>query len=114
MRPEAALTKRIRVALAKDGRARLVVNFVGLVVPYMQKDAQPVHAGLGKGSADLVGILKGGRAMALEVKTPTGAVRPEQVTWMQAFRAWGGFACVVRSEADAVAAVERAIRGESQ
>lgn len=127
MRPEAVVAKEIRVALAKDGRARLVPNFSGLVVPYalvrraaeardwaLLRAVQPILAGLGKGSSDLVGILRGGRAIALEVKTATGAVRPEQPIWLEAVRSWGGFACVVRSPEEAVAAVGRALAGASQ
>ncbi len=128
VRPEAALAKRIRIAVVADGRARLVPNFVGLVVSYalvrraiesgdIQSliGAQPIQAGLGKGSADLVGIIRGpGRAIALEVKTPSGVVSPEQPLWLAAVRALGGFAAVVRSPEEAIAAIDRACRGESK
>lgn len=128
MRPEDCLVKIIRLALEKDGRARLVRNFSGLVVPYALvrralekgdlvglRNVQPIVAGLGKGSADLVGMIKGsGRVVCLEVKTSTGAVRPEQPLWLAAIRRLGGFACVVRSPADAIDAVTRACAGASQ
>ena len=114
MRPEAVLMKRIRVALAKDGRARVVPNFVGSMVPSANRDSHPVTVGLGIGSADLVGMLRSGRVFALEIKTPTGKVSAEQARWLVAVRAWGGFAAVVRSPEEAIAAVERAVRGESQ
>ena len=58
--------------------------------------------GLARGSADLVGILAPHRRLvALEVKTPTGRVAPEQEQWLELVRRMGGFACVVRSVADA-------------
>lgn len=131
MKPEAALAKTIRVALEKDSRCRVVPNFVGLVFPYHPiaearktgdwsevAKKHPVHAGLGKGSADLVGILRGGRAIALEVKMPGRGLRaveqPEQGVWLAAVRRWGGFACVVRSPEEAVSAVTRALGGASE
>jgi hypothetical protein len=66
--------------------------------------------GLAVGSADLVGVVDG-RFVALEIKTESGALRPEQRAWLGVVRAMGGFACVVRSPEEAIAAVERARRG---
>lgn len=71
--------------------------------------------GLARGSADLVGILAPhGRLVALEVKTPTGRVAPEQEQWLELVRRMGGFACVVRSVADARDALARARMGAAQ
>ena len=67
--------------------------------------------GLCKGSADLIGwtsrtITKEmvGQQVAIftsiEVKTPTGRVRPEQQQWLAAVQAAGGIAAVARSVAD--------------
>lgn len=70
-----------------------------------------VHAyGLAVGSADLIGIVDG-RFCALEVKTATGRLRPNQAQWMRLVHSKGGFACVVRSVEDAVAAVARCRAG---
>lgn len=71
------------------------------------------HYGLPKGSADLIGILAG-RFIALELKSPTGRVSPEQTTWLACVRRFGGFACVVRSVNEAIAALERARAGASE
>ena len=49
-----------------------------------------------------------GRLVALEVKTPTGRVAPEQEQWLELVRRMGYFACVVRSVADARDALARA------
>jgi hypothetical protein len=59
------------------------------------------------GSADISGILRGGRRLELEVKSATGRVRPEQQAFLQMIRDHGGCAAVVRSVAEAVAAIEQ-------
>jgi hypothetical protein len=124
-------------------------------------DARPMVAGLGAGSADLVGIVlcaarewqhgrfasdvserAFGRVFCLEVKLPPtpyehkpgcacirdfgpcdcgsvkrrpgGKTRPDQDRWLASVRKLGGFACVVRSVDEAVAAVARCRQGWSQ
>lgn len=70
--------------------------------------------GLQKGSADLIGVLAPeGRFLALEVKTPKGRISKEQELFLSLVRKQGGFACVVRSVDDALAAIERAKKGET-
>ena len=67
--------------------------------------------GLCKGSADLIGWTSRtiteemvGQQVAvftsIEVKTPTGRVRPEQQQWLDAVAKAGGIAAVARSVAD--------------
>lgn len=68
---------------------------------------QNIHYGLGKGSADLVGLVKTtGQFLAVEVKTPIGRVSPEQAAWLEAVRGMGGLAFVWRSVDEATAFVE--------
>lgn len=106
---ESAIQSAIRQAVNLDGRARIVRNAVGYAAD------TKVRYGLGVGSADLVGILVGsGRVFALEVKTPIGRLRPEQKAWLAAVRQKGGFAAVVRSPEEALAALERALQGLSE
>ena len=58
------------------------------------------------GSADILGALVGsGRMVAIEVKSPTGRLRPEQEAFKRVFTAAGGLYCLARSVAD----VENAI-----
>ena len=99
----------IKKAINNDGRARVARNSVGF-------DAERrVRYGLGVGSPDLVGILRGsGRVFCLEVKSDRGRASEEQLAWARAVRRLGGFAAVVRSEAEAMAALERAIAGASE
>lgn len=91
----------------------------------MTRGGQTYRAGLSvNGASDLIGVLtiatstaRGGplgRFIAFEVKSPRGAVRPEQTMFLDLVRRMGGFAAVVRSEAEAVAALDRARRGESE
>ena len=72
---------------------------------------RPVQFGLCKGSADLIGWTSRtiteemvGQQVAIftsiEVKTPTGRIRPEQKTWLDAVLKAGGIAAVARSVAD--------------
>jgi hypothetical protein len=95
---------------------------------YEHPDARPMLAGLGVGSADLVGGVTCtttdpshfARLFCLEVKLPddgalkAGKARPDQDRWLASVRKLGGFACVVRSVDEAMAAVERCRQGESQ
>jgi len=79
------------------------------------KDAngRPVSFGLCKGSADLIGWTSRtitpemvGQQVAvftsIEVKTPTGRIRPEQQRWLNAVQAAGGIAGVARSIEEAM------------
>ncbi len=99
--------RAIRQAVNLDGRARLVRNNTG-VGRALSGEAK-IRFGLGNGGADLVGMLRGGRAFAIEVKTPVGRLRPDQKAWSAAFQAWGGFYAVARSVDEAIAAVDRAL-----
>ncbi len=108
MNRETQLMQAIRYAVNRTGRARLMRNSVGY-------DAEArVRYGLGVGSADLVGMLRGGRVFVLEVKTASGRTTSEQQAWLDTVRRFGGFAAVVRSVDDALAALERAEAGADQ
>ena len=64
----------------------------------------PIHAGLFNGSADIIGwATRHGRAIftSIEVKSPTGAIRPEQITWRDNVLKAGGIAGIVRSVEEA-------------
>ena len=58
----------------------------------------PSHA---PGVADILGILKDGRFLAIEVKSPTGRVSPHQQQFLDEITARGGLAFVARSVDDA-------------
>lgn len=106
---EGATQDAIRVALSGEPGLVLWRNNVGIA----EHRGQRVRYGLAVGSADLVGCLDG-RFVALEVKTATGRVAPEQKLWLDLVRRYGGFAAIVRSVDEARAAVARARAGDSQ
>lgn len=116
-----------------DGVRVVRNNNLGPVVPYAKRfTSPPIVAGLGAGSADIVGIVScmfqdqlslvhwsTGRVFALEVKQPKfgklrkGTVKSDQERWLQTVRRFGGFAAVVHSVEEAVACVASCRRGES-
>jgi hypothetical protein len=63
-----------------------------------------VRYGLGLGSADLVGLYKG-RFVAVEVKSPTGRVSPEQEAWGRCVVKAGGVYVVARTVEEACNAI---------
>lgn len=87
-------------------------------------------AGLGTGTADIVGVVRMpwgtehayilpndspiGRWCSFEVKAGKGKASPEQAAHMAEVRRLGGFACIVRSPQDAIAAVGRCREGKSE
>lgn len=110
--PETVLQNQIRLALSSECRDAVVFrNHCGAL-----KDARTgrlVTFGLSPGSPDLVGYKTVeitpdmvGQHVAvfcgIEIKTPTGAVRDDQLAWLQRLEQAGGIAGVVRSVADAV------------
>jgi hypothetical protein len=105
---EQRIQQEIRLAIS-HGDTRIFRNNTGTL-----KDAngRPVQFGLCKGSADLIGWkqvtitpdMVGQRIavfLSIEVKTPTGRVRPEQQQWLKAVQAAGGVAGIARSVEDA-------------
>lgn len=114
---ESEIQYAIRVDLGRVPDLRLFRNNVGVADIRGSK----VRFGLAKGSSDLIGFLRmeiDGRRIArfisLEIKTATGKTTTEQDMWLALVRAFGGFACVVRSVEEARAAIERARQGECQ
>ena len=91
----------IREELSKHGFCVFRAN-VGKV---KMQDGRWFDTGLPKGHSDLVAY-KNGRAYFLEVKTPTGHIRPEQEKFLAIMR--GRYGCVtgiVRSVDDALEVV---------
>jgi len=62
-----------------------------------------VRANTAKGMSDIMGILRDGRTLAIEVKSRTGRMRPGQEEFLATIRQAGGVAGVCRSVEDAVA-----------
>jgi len=105
---EQTIQQEIRIACSQ-GDTRLFRNNTGTL---KDQNGRPVQFGLCKGSADLIGWKRVtvtpdmvGSTVAvftsIEVKTPTGRIRPEQQQWLDAVQAAGGIAGVARSVEDA-------------
>ena len=108
---ETTLQQQIRLALGTHPQTRLFRNQVGSLPD--PRTGRLVTFGLARGSADLIGWRTitvtadmVGQQVAvftsIEVKTPTGRVRPEQTAWMGAVQAAGGIAGIARSVPDAL------------
>lgn len=109
---ESEIQAAIRAALGRLPDVCLWRNHVG---QFTDAGERTHRFGLAVGSADLIGVLApSGRLIALECKSPTGRLRREQRSWLAVVRKFGGFACVVRSVEEALAAIERARRGEHE
>jgi hypothetical protein len=106
---EQQIQQHIRLTCS-TGATRLFRNNTGTL---RDQHGRPVSFGLAKGSADLIGWRTVtitpemvGQQVAvftsIEVKTPTGRVKPEQQQWLDAVQAAGGIAGVARSVEDAL------------
>jgi hypothetical protein len=60
-----------------------------------------IRANTQRGMSDIMGALKDGRTLAIEVKSRTGRMRPGQEEFLQQIRDAGGVAGVCRSVEDA-------------
>jgi len=106
---ETTLQQQIRLAHGTRSDLRLFRNQVGQLPD--PRTGRPVQFGLARGSADLIGWRTititpdmVGQQLAvftsIEVKTPTGRIRPEQQAWLTAVQTAGGIAGIARSVQD--------------
>ncbi len=102
---EKDLQTRILTLFGGMPELRLFRANVGVAVP-MGRDA-PVRFGV-VGQADLNGIVRGGRRIEVEVKSPAGRRTPEQVAWGRMVEAFGGIYVVARSTDDVYEALAAA------
>lgn len=107
---ESVVQQQIRLALSRQGLV-VVWRNAQLAMPVAGGFAR---GGLGTGSADLVGFVRGcGRFFAVEVKRPRGGrMSAEQEDWARLVNEGGGYACVARSAEEACEHAARAARGE--
>lgn len=102
-RSEANVMNDCMIALSKAG-CLVWRNNTG-VLP--DKNGRPIKFGLCKGSADLIGICPDGVFLAIECKTETGRVRPDQTRFIDAVRSKGGRAGIARNAQDALDIMRR-------
>ena len=60
-----------------------------------------LKTGLPPGFSDLFGVAAGGRAVFIEVKSPTGRLRPEQENFLRQMAKMGAYSGVANSVEDA-------------
>ncbi len=109
---EKRIQSEIQAALGSEADLTIFRNSVGQVTA---QSGATLKYGLGTHSSDLVGILgPTGRWFCLEVKRPGLKARAGQSRWLEHIREKGGFAAVVHSADEALAALARARKGESQ
>jgi hypothetical protein len=132
-RPEAALERAVLARVGALQRAELPSltifrnevgsGHTGNVGPILARELCPhcrataarilstnrITYGLGVGSPDLVGAV-GGRAFGLELKSPTGRPRPEQLAWHEAARHRGVHVAIVRTVEEAEEAIRHAAK----
>jgi hypothetical protein len=111
---EHEIQQQIRLACGR-GPVRLWRNNTGALV---DQQGRFVRFGLCKGSSDLIGLrsleitpemvgVRIAQFVAIEVKTATGPVRPEQVRFLQRVAELGGIAGICRSTRDAEELLQR-------
>ena len=61
-----------------------------------------IRANTAKGMSDIMGLLKDGRTLCVECKSPTGKVLPHQQQFLDEINAAGGLAFVARSLNDVI------------
>jgi len=79
----------------------------------MEVEGRTVRFGF-VGVSDILGVLKSGRFMALEVKTERGRLTGAQRAFIEAVRQAGGFAAVVRSVDEAKVALDMCVPERSE
>ena len=79
------LKNLILMELSKNG-AMVWNNPTGV---FYTRTGQPIKVGV-PGAADIIGVTARGQALAVEVKTGTGRLSPEQKKWRAVFCSHGG------------------------
>lgn len=111
MNPETKLQNLILIELSNAGCTVWRVETAGAWVGrQIHKDGNTVtlanarmfRTGLCTGGSDIIGIAPNGAFLAVEVKTKTGRVSPEQQRFIDAVNKAGGIAGVARSVEDAL------------
>lgn len=97
MTPEHSIQNDIR-----NSTADIAVLFRANVGQGITYDGRHFDTGLPKGFSDLFGFRKDdGRAVFIEVKTPTGKPSKEQLNFINKMRLYGALAGIARSVEDA-------------
>lgn len=106
--PEKIIENHVLQFLFKRGIFAWKNQSVGIFDPIRKiyrKSNNPFHI---KGVSDVLGILPGGRLLAIEVKSKVGRPSPEQILFIDKINKSGGLAFIARS----VEEVEERLKNE--
>lgn len=93
----------------------IAVVFRANVGLYFTRDGRPVNVGLPKGFPDLFGIRKSdGKMFFIEVKTPTGKLRPEQKNFQEQMKKYPVICGVARSGEEALKILKEELIGKTE
>jgi len=105
-----AILTRLSALRTPDGfRACLVYHRYTGTARAMTDPSRVISIGV-PGMADIGGMLADGRALEIEVKTPTGRLSPEQIAWRDTVTSMGALYILARSAEEAEEAVRGALR----
>lgn len=99
---EAELVHAILARFGADPRLRIWRANTGVA---FDAKGRAVRFGV-PGAADISGILRGGRRIEIEAKSPTGRQSPQQRVWQAMIEAHGGLYVLARSVEDVEKAVD--------
>jgi hypothetical protein len=105
--PEAAVLRACLSYLAVRGIEAWRTNSGLAMLPGRGGRPQPVRFGK-RGVADILGFLPDGRFLAVECKSSTGKLRPEQAVFLERVNRAGGVGIVARSLDDLISALNDA------
>lgn len=101
---EAQIQAAIRLALGQRDDIMLFRINVGKFRPINGPQDRVIQSAP-PGTPDLLGVIKPGTALAIEVKDAKGKQRPEQVAFQKAWEARGGLYILARSVDDVLARI---------
>jgi len=100
---EAEISKAIMQLLKKHPKIATIARYNSGT---FYEGGRYIRANTQRGQSDIQGMLKGGRVIALEVKSATGRATPEQWAYLKMIRENGGIGEVVRSVDDVMRILE--------
>lgn len=98
--PESYIEAQIFAYLKGNGIFVWKVDSVGIYDPKRKIFRTNSNPNRIKGVSDIIGVLPGGRILAIEVKNKRGVVSPEQKSFVANVVAHGGLAMIARSVED--------------
>jgi len=99
---EKDIQKKILMFLRRHPKIHWVARFnSGTFV----SDDRYITSNSQKGMSDILGMLKGGRVLAIECKSKTGKIQPHQQDFLDLINSGGGLAFVARNLEDVIAKI---------